>query len=121
MASATRPEGVPEDAVLLPPSKATQSETILSFQKQVMQQNARAMGDFAVELQTWAVNARIYADLNMPIPSIPRVPNREVLHVVYADASGRPVEKADAIGEDTYAWVWQTSDGAWFKEPKEED
>jgi len=111
---ATRPEGVPEDATLIPPSKATQTETIMSFMKQVMIQNARAFKDFAAEGQDWATNARIYADLGMDIPPMPRLPDREVLHVVYADAAGTPVDTADAAGEDYYAWVWQTSDGEWF-------
>jgi len=115
MANAVRPEDVPEDATLIPPSKATQTETIMSIKTEVIKQNARAFKEFAAAGQDWAINARIYADLGMPIPSMPRLPGREVLHVEYADASGNPVSNAEAAGEDMYAWVWQTSDGEWFQ------
>jgi len=119
MATPIRPETVPDDAVVLPPSHATQSESIASVKKQIVRQNMHALSDYAVDLETWEINAAIYKDLNMPIPPIPRVPPREVLHVEYADASGNPVEKVDGLSEKYYAWVWQTSDGVWFPESEE--
>jgi len=118
MANAVRPEGVPEEAVVVPPSKATQTEYIVSVRKQVIKQNAKAIADYGIDMQEWSVNAHIYADYDMPIPPMPHLPDREVLHVVYADAAGNPVEPADAMDESMYAWIWQTSDGVWFGAPK---
>jgi hypothetical protein len=118
MATAGRPEGVPDDAVVIPPG-VTQGDTLASIKKQVMQQNTRAIIDFAIDLQTWAINAQMYYGNNMPVPPIPRVPPREVLHVLYADVSGEPVTTEEGLEEDFYAWAWQTSDEAWFAQPKQ--
>jgi hypothetical protein len=95
MATAVRPEGVPDDAVVIPPG-VTQGDTLASIKKQVIEQNVRAIIDFAIDLQTWA--RQMYYGLNMPVPPITRVPPREVLHILYADVSGTAATKRIAVG-----------------------
>ena len=109
MATPVRPDEVPEEAVCYPPG-LTQRDTILSVERQVKKQNYQTISVYAQGLYYWSYNAQTNVALGIPVPPLPQRPEIADLELFYADVTGTPVSKGEAVGEDTYCWAWQTAE-----------
>jgi hypothetical protein len=102
---ATKPEGVSDEAICIPPSPLTQPKTIAEIEEINANSNYKAVSSWADGMRQWWDNAKRDYAADQPLKERPKKPDVYRTEVTYADEAGNVQNGPHADDGQNFAWV----------------